>query len=306
MADQVIIERLEFHGHCGVTEEERHIPQPIAVDAELDYPPLALTHAAEADHIVRAIDYAQVAERIVHLGTAQAFSLLETLADRLGTMLLAEFPVTGFRLWVRKLAPPLKDVRGSVGVRLARTRASILPDPPPAPFLQEHITRLPKGKALDVAAGRGRNALYLAGLGWTVEAIDRDQDALAALEATAHRKNVPNLTVRTADLEADPNHPPDLGHNRFDVVLVFLYLHRPLFPALLRTLKPGGVLVYETFLIDNHLQRRHPRRTEFCLAHNELLRLAGSLRVLHYEEGDHGGPGNEPAFTARLIAQHEL
>ncbi len=304
MADLVIIERLEFHGHCGVTQEERQTPQPIAVDLELTYPPGALSRAAETDDIGRAVDYATVAERIVQLGTAQAFALVETMAERISAMVFAEFPVSALHLWVRKLAPPLKDVRGSVGVRLERTRASALPDPPPARFLQEQISRLPKGTVLDLASGQGRNALYLASLGYTVEAIDRDQPALAALAETAHRRDLSSLTTKYLDLEADPTRPPDLGTERYDAILVFFYLHRPLFPSLLRALKPGGLLVYETFLIDNHERRRHPRRKEFCLAHNELLRLAGGLRVLHYDEGERDS-GPETSFTAQLVAQRQ-
>nr|MBI3614804.1 dihydroneopterin aldolase [Nitrospirota bacterium] len=304
MDDLIIIERLEFHGHCGVTQEERETPQPIAVDLELTYPSGALSRAAETDDIGRAVDYATVAERIVQLGTAEPFALLETMADHISVMVFAEFPVSALRLWVRKLAPPLKDVRGSVGVRLERTRASVLPDPPPARFLQEQMARLPKGTVLDLASGQGRNALYLASLGYTVEAVDRDRQALAALAETAGRRNLSSLTTTCLDLEADPVHPPDLGTARYDAILVFFYLYRPLFPSLLRALKPGGMLIYETFLIDNHLRRHHPRRKEFCLAHNELLHLIGGLWVLHYDEGERNG-GPETSFTARLVAQRQ-
>ena len=304
MEDRVMIERLEFHGHCGVTQEERQTPQPIAVDLELTYPPDALSRAAKTDDIGHAVDYATVAERIVQFGTAQAFALLETMAERISAMVFAEFPVSALHLWVRKLAPPLKDVRGSVGVRLERTRASALPDPPPARFLQEQISRLPKGTVLDLASGQGRNALYLASLGYTVEAIDRDQPALAALAETASRRDLSSLTTTYLDLEADPTRPPDLGTERYDAILVFFYLHRPLFPSLLRALKPGGLLVYETFLIDNHERRRHPRRKEFCLAHNELLHLAGGLRVLHYDEGERDSRP-ETSFTAQLVARRQ-
>ncbi|MFM8551910.1 MAG: dihydroneopterin aldolase [Nitrospiraceae bacterium] len=304
MEDRIIIERLEFFGHCGVTQEERQTPQPVGVDLELTYPPSAFGRAAAQDDIALAVDYAKVADRIVQLGTAKPFALVETLAEQITTMVFAEFPVSDLRLWVRKLAPPLKDVRGSVGVKVERARTAAVPDPPPAPFLQEQLARLPKGTVLDLASGQGRNALYLAGLGYAVEAVDRDQQALTTLADTAGRRHLRNLTTRQMDLESDPVHPPDLGAERYDVILVFFDLHRPLFPALLRALKPGGLLIYETFLIDNHLRRQHPKRKEFCLAHNELLRLIGHLQVRHYDEGEHEGRhGQESAFTARLAAQ---
>jgi aminopeptidase-like protein len=77
-----------------------------------------------------------------------------------------------------------------------------------------------------------------------------------------------------------------------------------LFPWLVEALKPQGVLLYETFTIDNYVRYRHPRRWEFCLAQNELLRLTSSLRVLSYDEGEHdGGPGMGSVFTAQLVAQ---
>ncbi|MBM4122110.1 MAG: dihydroneopterin aldolase [Nitrospira sp.] len=310
MADRVVIERLEFQGHCGVTQEERQVPQPIAVDLALDYPPAALTAAAATDRLAEAVDYAKVAERIIEIGTQQEFSLLETLAERLIGVIMAEFPITGLTLWVRKVAPPLKYIQGSVGVRLERTRTLTTADPAPARFLQEQLHVLPRGRALDVATGQGRNALYLASLGYAVEGMDRDEQALATLAARAKERNLTNITLRQVDLEADSSRSPGLPTERYDLVLVFFYLYRPLFPALLHTLKPGGMLLYETFLIDNHLRHHHPRRKEFCLAHNELLHLAQGLRVLHYDEGTHdeginAGCEMNPAFTARLLAVRE-
>lgn len=309
MPGHLIIERLEFQGYCGVTLEERQIPQPIAVDVELDYSPSALAAAAATDDLSQALDYAKVAERVVQIGRGQHFHLVETLADRLLTMIFAEFPATRVRLWVRKLAPPLKDVRGSVGVRLDRTRTADS-SPLAARFLVDQLPRLPKGLALDVAAGSGRNTLYLASQGFLVEAIDRDERALAMLAESARQQSLTNVTIRNLDLEKDPEHPPQFPKERYDVILAFFYLHRPLFPSLLQALKPGGMLLYETFLIDNHERRQHPRRKEFCLAHNELLRLTSGLRVLHYDEGEHenahecperGGGGS--ALTARLLAE---
>lgn len=313
MPDQLVIKGLEFQGHIGVTPEERHEAQPIGVDLDLDYPDNALAAVSVADDIARAVDYAQVADRVIEIGISQEFSLLETLADRIATVLFAEFSISGIRLWVRKLAPPIKSVRGSVGIRLDRHRSLIsqssrqpslqlFPELLPARFLTDNLSQLREGATLDVAAGRGRNALYLAAQGYHVEAIDWDEQGLAAIEQAAHDRNLSNLSVRCTDLEANPTLPKE----QYDSIIVFFYLQRDLLPALIGALKAGGVLMYETFLVDNHLKRMHPRRREFCLDHNELLRLTPGLRVLHYEEGQHeGGHGAEPAFTARLIASKE-
>jgi 2-polyprenyl-3-methyl-5-hydroxy-6-metoxy-1,4-benzoquinol methylase len=163
---------------------------------------------------------------------------------------------------------------------------------------------LPRGTALDVAAGSGRNSLYLASHGFQVDAMDRDEQAMAQLAATAAQRNLLNLTVRTVDLERTTDERPEFPKQAYDVILVFFYLHRALFPALLESLKPNGVLIYETFTIDNYLRHRHPRRWEFCLAQNELLRLTSNLRLLSYDEGEHDGDhGPNSVYTAQLVAQ---
>jgi len=105
-------------------------------------------------------------------------------------------------------------------------------------------------------------------------------------------------------LERRTDDRPEFPVNAYDVIVVCFYLHRPLFPWLVEALRPEGVLLYETFTIDNYVRYRHPRRWEFCLARNELLRLTSSLRVLSYDEGEHdGGPGMGSVCTAQLVAQ---
>jgi dihydroneopterin aldolase len=306
MVDSLVLEHLEFQAHIGVTVEERRVAQPIGVDLELDYPHYALQTVVAADDIAQAMDYSRVAERVTQAGREQEFRLLETLAERISGRLFSEFPISGVRLWVRKLKPPVKGVQGSAGVRLHRTRADQLPEPKPARFLLDHWQKLPKGDVLDLAAGHGRNSLFLAAQGYSVEAIDRDEQALEELAREARQRNLDRVTIRMMDLEQDPDRSPDLQKEQYDAIMVFFYLYRPILPALFQALKPGGVLMYETFLIENHLRYQHPRRREFCLTHNELLRFAAGLRVLHYEEGEHGGGRDPwPAFTARLLAQKE-
>jgi dihydroneopterin aldolase len=306
MAYRVVIERLEFQGRCGVMPAERRRPQPLAIDLELD---CEGTAAEAADQINKTVDYAQVTERIVELGETQDCALLETFTEQVLAMLFTEFPVEKVSLWLRKLAPPLTQMTGSVGVKVERSRMAHQPqqiDPAPSLFLAQQLQlhRLPKGKVLDVAAGSGRNALYLASHGFQVDAMDRDDRAMAQLAATAKQRNLPNLTVRTVDLEQNTEERPEFAKQEYDVIVVFFYLHRALFPALIDSLKPNGVLIYETFIIDNYLRHHHPRRWEFCLAHNELLRLTSTLRVLSYDEGEHAGShGPGSAFTARLVAQ---
>jgi len=307
MPDHIVIERLEFRGHCGVTPEERAKPQPLAVDLELT---CHLGSAGISDDLAHTIDYAEVAQRVVEVGAAQDSCLLETLAERLLTMLFEEFPITHVKLWVRKLHPPITAVTGSVGVTAERTRPAQhiqRMDPAPSRFLVEHLHRFPKGKALDVAAGHGRHSLFLALHGYQVDAIDRDAKALAHLASTARGHSLTGVTTREIDLEQPSPSDPGLGKDMYDVIVVFFYLYRSLIPSLIDALKPGGVLAYETFTIDNYFHHKHPKRWEFCLAPNELLRLTSSLQVLHYDEGGH--PESRTSgltYTAQLLAHKPL
>ncbi|MEK9140909.1 MAG: dihydroneopterin aldolase, partial [Nitrospirota bacterium] len=170
MGGHVVIERLEFRGRCGVTPEERARPQLLAVDLELD---CRLEAAGLSDDLGHTIDYAKVAQRVVDIGTLQESQLLETLAERLLVALFDEFPIGRIKLWLRKLHPPISYVTRSVGISIERTRLAqhvLRTDPPPARFLVQQLQRVPKGKVLDVASGSGRHALFLASLGYQVDA----------------------------------------------------------------------------------------------------------------------------------------
>jgi len=147
------------------------------------------------------------------------------------------------------------------------------------------------GLVLDVACGTGRHARYLAGLGYRVEAVDRNAEALRGLAS------VPGVTVRAADLEGGPW--PYAGQS-FDAVVVVNYLHRPLFPRLLAVLADGGVLIYETFAAGNERYGR-PGNPDFLLKSGELLELTRSqLRVVAYEDLHVEVP--RPAMVQRLCA----
>jgi len=266
----------------------------MAVDLELA---LDMAPAAAADDPARTVDYLKVAERVLAIVQAQRFHLLETMAERLAQAILSEFPVADVTLWVRKLKPPVKGVRESTGARITRQAADDSHGVRPADWLVRHRPLYAPGRALDLACGRGRNSLYLAREGFQVAAWDRDAEALAELRSIAESSGLATITTRPVDLEQAPEIPAV----SFDLIAVFYYLQRDLAPQIARALKPGGILVYETFLIDNHERFNHPGRREFCLNHNELLSLFGELRVLAYREGALV-PDKGP-FTAALVAQ---
>ncbi len=306
--DHILLQGVSFNGYCGITSTEREKPQPILVDLEFECETnQAITH----DDIGHTVDYAQVIGTIVKFADNQKFGLLETMGDHLCCTLLTEYPMTVVRIWIRKLAPPLTHLQGSVGVKLERSQSRTMNQvknlPTPSAFLKEQISRIPTGAVLDLATGRGRNALFLASQGFTVQGVDRDREALDHIQAQSDMLQCKDITLQCMDLETDPNNPPELGTECFQVVMVFFYLYRPLFPKILKALVPGGYLIYETFLIDNHLQHHHPRRKEFCLSPNELLDLTKGVHVHHYDEGLHiESPGSPTQFTARLLAQKTL
>jgi SAM-dependent methyltransferase len=156
----------------------------------------------------------------------------------------------------------------------------------PSTWLLTHLELLRReARVLDVAAGRGRNALHLARLGFRVHAVDRDADAVADLRNAAAAERLP-LTCEVVDLETDP--PPSLGSSRFDAVLVFRYLHRPLFPSLIEAVATGGFLIYETFTVAQ-AQRGRPTNPCFLLKPGELVQLVAPLAVLEAREADVDG-----------------
>ncbi len=310
MLEQVHIQQLIFDGNCGVTETERFSPQPLAVDVTVDYPFNSIHHIAATDQLHQAIDYAHIAETVTHIGTSQSFVLLETMAEHMVSQIFEVYPASRIYLDLRKINPPIKNIQGSVGIRINRSRQEHLSvnhsEPQPAKFLLENVQRIPHGHILDLACGTGRNTIFLATQGYHVTAIDRDQEALDVLKEKANAHHLRQVSTRSVDLESGSQHFPELSPNSYDAIIVFLYLYRPIFSSLRSALKPGGLLVYETFLIDNHIQHNHPRRKEFCLQHNELLQLVSGMRVLHYHEGEQSN-SHEPhsTYTAKLIAQKE-
>jgi len=149
----------------------------------------------------------------------------------------------------------------------------------------------PGSEVLDLACGAGRHARYLAARGCSVLAVDRDQEAIATLATVA------GVFTRAADLEgaAWPFAP-----SSFDAVVVTNYLHRPLVGPIVDALRPGGVLVYETFMVGNERFGR-PSNPHFLLRPGELLEaVQGQLEVVAFEQGEVGTP--RPAVVQRICA----
>ncbi|MFQ5507851.1 MAG: class I SAM-dependent methyltransferase [Leptospirillia bacterium] len=170
----------------------------------------------------------------------------------------------------------------------------------PSRLLADHIALIksatPGRTALDVACGKGRNALFLAREGFDVTGLELSDDAIAATRHAADAEGL-SVTVEKTDLEAGDATLPLIT---YDLVTVFYYLHRPLLEAIRGAVKPGGFIVYETFLIDQHERWGSPRRAEFALGHNELLDTFAGFRIHHYREVV--DEDNQSAF-AQIVAQ---
>jgi 2-polyprenyl-3-methyl-5-hydroxy-6-metoxy-1,4-benzoquinol methylase len=162
----------------------------------------------------------------------------------------------------------------------------------PSALVVEHRALYPEGGlALDIAAGEGKNAVYLAREGFAVEAIDISAVGLAKARRLAEQHGV---TIRTRLWDVKQSHLPD---GPFDLVLCMHYLQRDLAPRITACLAPGGVLVMELNTIENLKLHRRPSR-RYLLGPNELITWFPELVMLSYREGIFEGHG-----VAQLVAR---
>ena len=155
----------------------------------------------------------------------------------------------------------------------------------PAEWLTSHAHLLPiGGVALDLACGRGRHALWLAARGMRVHAVDRDAAAIAAVGVAARSRGL-GVDAQVVDLEGEAVFP---ASETYDTIVVVHYLHRPLFPRIRQALRPGGLLVYETFTLAQ-ARRGRPSNPAFLLAPGELVQLVAPLEIVDAREGEFDG-----------------
>ena len=165
----------------------------------------------------------------------------------------------------------------------------------PSPLLTEFLDWAPGGRAIEVAAGTGRNALFLAERGYDVDALDVSQSALSQAERAAEERS---LSVNWIHADAGTHSFPDQA---YDVAVVSFYHDPALVPKLIDALAPGGVLLYEHHVRTSEDVERGPG-DEHRYRPNELLRSALGLTVLNYSEVVREFEAGERAGTTGAIA----
>jgi tellurite methyltransferase len=171
-----------------------------------------------------------------------------------------------------------------------------MPEEPSALLVQNRALLPAAGRALDIAMGSGRNALYLASLGFSVTGVDVSTVAVELSREKAARLGLAVEAI-VADLE---NYR--LPADTYDLIINFHYLQQSLAGPIMRALRRGGLLVFESFTIDQLQYSYGPKDPAFLLRPGELLEMfAGLETLLHFEgviEGDRG-----PKAVAQLIGR---
>ena len=166
----------------------------------------------------------------------------------------------------------------------------------PAAWLVEHRELLSGGgRALDVACGDGRNALYLARCGYEVDAIDASDVAIDALRAAAQERGL-QIAPRVVDLEREP-----LPDGPYDAIVTTNFLQRDLFGPLQQALAPGGLLFYETLGQAHVVQLGRSFNPAYLLEEGELLRAFGDLEVIDHFEGVAERSGGERGVQSIVV-----
>lgn len=150
----------------------------------------------------------------------------------------------------------------------------------PIRFLKDNIHLLPKGRALDLAMGEGRNGVYMATQGFDVLGLDISPVGLNKAHQLAEHHKV-KIETRVVDLE---NY--QLKKNAYDVIICTYYMQRDLFDQMKESLKPGGMALVETYNIDYLRYARFSRK--YLLENNELLKIFKDFKIIRYQAYDDG------------------
>ena len=147
-------------------------------------------------------------------------------------------------------------------------------------FLHER----PAGVALDLAGGAGRNSMFLVERGWQVDLVDISDVALRLAKEKFQVVAGHQVAGKLNAAQFDLNTANDLGQDKYDLIVVFYFLRRELFPALIAALKSGGMLIYRTYTIDRMNVPGGPTDPAYLLQPDELREAFNELDILSYNE----------------------
>ena len=168
----------------------------------------------------------------------------------------------------------------------------------PTALLADWLDRLPRGRALDIACGAGRNALFLAAAGYTVDAVDISSAGLERGRETAAERGV-DPTWHCIDLEERPDALP---RGPYDLVVWVRYVNAALWPLVVSRLAPGGHVLVEQHLVTS-ADVVGPTSAAFRLAPGDLARAASDLVTVYEHEGLVVDPDGRTAALAQLIGR---
>lgn len=170
-------------------------------------------------------------------------------------------------------------------------------DPDPSPVLQQYVETFPAGRALDIATGTGRNSVFLAEQGYTVDALDKSREGLKIARENAEKRGVAdNCTWIHADA-FEFSYPEDT----YDVITIEAFQIMSRLTDIKAALAPGGILYYQSHMRTTDSLDFGP--AERCrVGANELLRACLDLTVLHYREFTTGEEDHRGAY-AQVIAR---
>lgn len=171
-------------------------------------------------------------------------------------------------------------------------------------LLEKYLAELTRaatiGPILDLACGGGRNGCYLLANHITTVFADINKPGLELIDSTLSAKQRALAGFWPVDFERE--HAEPLRQKCFGGIIVFRYLHRALMEGIKEAIAPGGIVIYETFTVDQ-AELGRPKNPDYLLRHDELPEIFRHWNTLHYFEGTlRQVTGNRPVAIAQIVA----
>jgi SAM-dependent methyltransferase len=173
-------------------------------------------------------------------------------------------------------------------------------EPDPSPILRQYLADIPDGRALDIATGTGRNALFVASSGYTVDAIDQSSEGLRVARETAREQGIED---RVNWIQADiPTYT--FPREQYELITISFYRAVDRLPDIKEALVPGGYLFIEHHLRSTESTPSGPMSDRYRFSSNELLHACLDMTVLYYDETTEERPNDRRRANARILARN--